>query len=111
MNSRNRAPGTLPPRGSSGGDRGTPGPTNSRALPHHRKTDLDANGSEMLSSPLPPRQFHPGWVGQKAGGELTGTTVGVCDESGLEARIRMQNQLSMLPSVLSCPFYGVPPMQ
>jgi hypothetical protein len=27
MNSRNRAPGTLPSRGSSGGDRGTPGPT------------------------------------------------------------------------------------
>jgi hypothetical protein len=45
----------------------------------------------------------------QTGFSLTGTTVGVCDESGLEARIRMQNQLSMLPSVLSCPFYGVPP--
>src|SRR5208282_226927 len=36
-NSNKRAPGALPPLGSNGGDRGAPGPTQKRALPHHRE--------------------------------------------------------------------------
>jgi len=39
MNSKQRAPGASPPLGSNGGDRGALGPTQKRALPHHRETD------------------------------------------------------------------------
>jgi hypothetical protein len=47
-NSKKRAPGALPPLGSNGGDRGAPGPTRQRALPHHRKTDLFADDRDKL---------------------------------------------------------------
>jgi hypothetical protein len=45
----------------------------------------------------------------QTGFSSTGTTAGVCDASGLAVRISNANQRHMQPSVLSCPFYGVPP--
>lgn len=52
-NSTKRAPGALPPLGSSGGDRGAPGPTLERALPYHRKTDLSADGDAKMGNNAP----------------------------------------------------------
>jgi len=48
-NSKERAPGTLLLLGFSGGDRGAPGPTRKRALPHQEKTDLFADDAASIS--------------------------------------------------------------
>jgi hypothetical protein len=72
-NSRKRAPGASPLLGTNGGDRGAPGPTHTRALPHHRKTDLFADGSAMIAKEDGPESFMQGGR-PKAGGELISKT-------------------------------------
>jgi hypothetical protein len=64
----------LPLRGSSGGVRGPSGQTKTRALPHHRKTDLFAGSSHTIPKATERHQFHQGWVGRQAGGELKPST-------------------------------------
>jgi hypothetical protein len=50
----------VPPLGFSGDDRGAPGQTRERALPHHGKTDLRADSPPRLRHGTQCGQLHPG---------------------------------------------------
>src|SRR5208282_5449849 len=71
MESRKRAPGALRLRGSSGGHRGAPGPTNRRALPHQEGIDLFADDPRSLNEPPQPPTFHLRAGRPRAGVKLT----------------------------------------
>src|SRR5580658_7865458 len=60
MNSSNQAPGASPRPGESGGDRGAPGQTYRRVLPHHRKTDLCADPARLRAVGPNSPPFHEG---------------------------------------------------
>src|SRR5208337_4868616 len=70
MKSRERAPGALRLRGSSGGHRGAPGPTKRRALPHQEGIDLFADDLRSLHLPPQPPTFHRRAGRPKAGVKL-----------------------------------------
>src|SRR5208282_1720284 len=72
MESRKRAPGALRLRGSSGGHRGAPGPTNRRALPHQEGIDLFADDPRSLNEPPQSPTFHLRAGRPRAGVKLIG---------------------------------------
>jgi putative transposase len=61
MNSNGRAPGTLPHLGTIGGDRGTPGQTQTRAYPHQGEADLSAGGHPAYTTVSCPEGRQSRW--------------------------------------------------